>query len=434
MKKYVSIFTALLISSAIRAQAQTETWSYSDCVEYAREHNISLKKSRLAEETSAYNLDEAKAQWQPSLDFSTSHNLSNYPWKKGNKNLYNSNYGLNAEWTVWNGGQRENTIKRNKLQTEIDRLSTTTAMRSIETELLQVYLNILYAKESIGIYEESTALSKKQADRAEQLMLAGRLSKVDYAQLTSQYEQDMYALVNAKGTYNTRRMELKKLLELGIDSDIELQEVQWDNEKILTDLPSIDESYKLAIATDTYIKGLELEKKGSEIDIEIAKASGKPQLSLNAGIGTGYFAPGGNFKSGLKQEWNENIGLTIAIPILNNKKTSTAVAKAKVQRLDAQLDIEQRNTDLAQAVENWYIDTRSSQSRYTAAMQQLSAAELSNELTNEQFNLGLVNTVELMTAHNNLVEAQHTLLQAKYMSILGHKMIEFYRTATITLP
>ncbi len=431
MKCY-SITTALLVSISFATNART--WSYNDCVEYAREHNISLQKSRLTEETSAYNLEEAQAQWQPSLDFSTSHNLSNYPWKDGNKNSYGSNYGLNAGWTVWNGGLRENTIKRNKLQTEIDRLNTSTVMRTIETDLLQVYLNILYAKESISIYEESAELSKKQAERAEQLMQAGRLSRVDYAQLASQYEQDKYALVNAKGIYDTRRMELKKLLELGIDSDIELQDVVWDKDRILKELPSIDESYKLAIHTDTHIKGLELEKEGSDIDIRIAKASGMPQISLNAGIGTGYYSPGTSFMSGLKQAWNENIGISLAIPILDNKKTGTAVAKAKVQRLDAMIDIEQRYTDLAQSVESWYIDTKSYQSRFIAAEQQLVAAELSNELTSEQFSLGLVNTIELMTTHNNLVEARHTLLQTKYMAILGHKMIEFYRTGAVTLP
>ena len=101
--------------------------------------------------------------------------------------------------------------------------------------------------------------------------------------------------------------------------------------------------------------------------------------------------------------------------------------------LDAQLDIDQRHTELAQSVENWYIDTRSAQSRYTAAGEQLKSAELTNELTNEQFSLGLVNPVELMTAHNDLVEARHTLLQTKYMALLGRKMIEFYRTATVTL-
>lgn len=427
------IITTLLIV-CMAPVAGAETWSYGDCVDYARSHNISLRKSILSEETSSINLDEAKAQWQPTLDFATTHGYTNTPFADGNKNSYSSNYGLNAGWTVWNGGERENTIKRNRLQTQIDRLNTGDIMRTIETDLLQVYFNILYAKESIGIYEEAVKLSEAQAERARGLMEAGRISSVDYAQLNAQYEQDRYNLVNARGTYDTRRMELKKLLELGIDTDIELQDVEWTAEQVLAQLPDMNESYRLATATDLRLQGLQLEIDGSDLDIAIAKASGRPRLSLNAGVGTGYGAPGIGFGTAMKQNLNESIGLTLSVPIFNNKQTKSAVARAKVQKLDAQLDIDQRQTELAQIVENWFIDTRSSQSRYTAAAEQLTSARLSNELTNEKFSLGLVNPVELMTAHNNLVEAQHSLLQAKYMAMLGQKMIEFYRTSTITLP
>lgn len=430
MKHYI-LSTAIMLTATI-ASAQT-SWTYADCVAYAREHNISLQKSRLKEETSAYDLEEAKAQWQPSLDFSTTHTLSNTPWADGNKNSYNSSYGLNAGWTVWNGGLRENTIRQSRLRTEIDRLDTGDIMRTLETDLLQVYMNILYAREAIGIYEEAVKVSEAQADRARQLMEAGKLSKVDYASLNSQYEQDKYSLVNARGTYDTRRMELKQLLELGIDDNISLADVEWTAEQVLAQLPPIDDSYRLALETDLRIRGLEMEKSSSDLDIAIAKAGRLPKISLNAGVGTGYFAPGGAFGTSLKQAWNENIGITLAIPILDNKKTKTAVARAKVTRLGAELDIEKRRTDLAQTVENWYIDTRSAQSRFEAAETQLESAQLTEELTDERFRLGYVNTVELMNAHKAYIEARHTLLQAKYMAMLGQKMIEFYRNAKITL-
>lgn len=411
----------------------TDIWNYSECVAYAKSHNISLQKLRLGEQTSEYNLEEARAQWQPTLDFSTTHGYANMPWANDSKNTYNGQLGLNAGWTIWNGGERENTIKRDKLNTQISRLETEDAMRSLETDLLQVYLNILYARESISIYEEAEKLSGAQADRMRQLMEAGRASKVDYAQLKAQHQQDEYNLVNAQGTYGTRCMELKKLLELGIDKEIRLADIEVSAQDVLAPLPPIEESFQQAVATDLKIKGLVLEEDGAEIDIAIAKASGRPKISLNAGIGTGFYAPGGAFGDQLKQAWSENIGLTLAIPILDNKRTKTAVAKARVQQLNASLDTDQRLTDLAQTVENWYIDTRSAQSRYEAAVLQLESAETSSELTNEQFNLGLVNPIELMTAHNNLVEARQALLQSKYMALLGQKMIEYYRTSTVSL-
>lgn len=425
--------TFLIVAVSLCAAAADDIWNYSECVEYARIHNISLQKLRLSEQTSQYNLEEAEAQWQPSLDFNTTHSYANMPWGAGNKNTYNGQLGLNAGWTVWNGGERENNIKRNKLNTEISNLDTRDALRTLETDILQIYLNILYAREAIAIYEEAEKLSNAQVDRMRQLMEAGRASKVDYAQLKAQHQQDLYNLVNTQGTYDTRRMELKKLLELGIDSKIELADVEITAQQVLASLPPMDESYRLAIINDLKLKGLELEQEGAKIDISIAKASGRPQISLNAGVGTGYYAPGDAFGNQLKQGFGENIGLTLAIPILDNKRTKTAVARAKVQQLNAQLDADQRLTELAQTVENWYIDTRSAQSRFQAAEQQLESAKVSNDLTNEQFNLGLVNPIELMTAHNNLIEARQSLLQAKYMALLGQKMIEYYRTSTVSL-
>lgn len=422
---------ALGLGLAVGLQAQT--WSYSDCVDYARDHNITLQKTRLSELSTQYSLEESKAQWQPSLDFATTHGVTNQPWGVGDKTAYNSSYGFNASWNVWNGGVRENNIKRNRIQLEIDRLNTTETFRSIETDLLQVYLNILYAKESISIYEEASKLSLAQAERGKALMEAGKISKVDYARLNSQYEQDRYSLVNARGTYDTRRMELKQILELGIDADITLADVEWTAQQILASLPPIEQSYQMALATDAQLRGLEKEMEVADVDVDIAKAGRLPNISLNAGVGTGYYAPGSAFGTSLKRALNESLGLTVSVPILDQKKTKTAVAQAKVQQLNTQLDIDKRSNDLAQAVENWYIDTQSAQARYVAAQQQLESAKLTNELTNEQFNLGYVNTVELMSAHNGYTEAQHTLLQSKFMAILGRKMVDFYRDGTVSL-
>ena len=417
----------------ISASASASVWTYDDCVDYALAHNISLQKAVLDERTAAIDLDEAKAQWQPTLDFATTHGYSNTPWGEGAHNSYTSSYGVNAAWTVWNGGQRENTIKRDRVLAEISSLTTQNTVRSLRTDLLQVYINLLYAREAIGIYEEALRLSTARAERSRALMEAGKASRVGYAQLCSQQEQDNYALVNAQSSYDTRRMELKQLLELGINGDIEPADIDWTSEQVLAQLPPIDESYRLAIANDLQLRSLDLQLQRADIDVAIAKAGAMPRIALTAGIGTGYNAPGSAFGSSIKRNLSESLGLTLSIPILDNRKTKAAVARARVQQLDAQLDTDSRNTELARMVETWYIDTRSAQARYSAADRQLLSAQLSAELTDEQFALGLINTVELMTAHNDLTEARRSLLQAKYMAMLGQKMIEYYRTASVSL-
>lgn len=431
MRKIVITLIAL---GSLSGMMQAREWTFNDCVEWAREHNISLRQAVLNEQLSETDESESKGAWQPSLDFSTTHGYSNAPWGNGNKNSYTSDYGFNARWTVWNGGIRENTIKKSELQTAISRLSTVDKFRSIEVDMLAVYINLLYAKESISIYEEAEALSLAQAERARQLMESGRLSRVDYSQLESQHEQDRYALVNAIATYDNRRMELKKLLELGINDSIEVKTLEWTSEEVLASVPPMDESYAMAKAIDVPLQIDELEMKEAELDVKVAKGGRMPTVSLSAGVGTGYFAPGDAFSQQIERSVSESLGLSLSIPIFDNRKTKSAIARANIQRLNSALDRESRETELAQLIESWYVDLRSAQARYVAGEQQVNSTELSNELVNEQFNLGLVNTIELMTAHSNLLEARHSLLQAKYMAILGQKMIEYYRTSNIIMP
>lgn len=420
-----------LIAWSISAAA--EEWTFRQCVDYARTNNISLQQSRLVSETAGLSLEEAKAQWEPTLDFTTRHTVGNSPWSESDKNTYNGTIGFNAAWTAYDGGARSAQIKRSRLDTQIASLETDDVMRTLETDLLRAYLNILYCKESIEIYREAVKLSDVQAERCRQLMEAGRVSRVDYAQLQAQAEQQRYNLSNATGTYDTRRMELKRLLELGIDTDLRLAPVVWTDSQVTDSLPPIAESYTLALHTDKKLEALRLQRDATALDVDIANAQRRPNIAITAGVGTNYFAPGEAVGTQLKQSLNEQIGVALSLPITDGKKAKTAITKAKIQQLNAALDEEARRNDIAQNVEAAYIDLRATQSRFAAAKEQLESARLSAELVDEQFSLGLVNTVELLTAHNNLIEAQHTLLQSRFMAMLDRKLIEFYRTAEINL-
>lgn len=427
---------ALAAASALAASAQVDSvglWTYRQCVDYARANNITLQQSRLSGELANLSLQEAKGQWEPTLDFSTRHTLGNSPWAEGDKSSYSASAGFNASWSAWDGGARSAQVKRNRLDTQIAALQTDDVMRTLETDLLRAYLNLLYCSESIEIYREAVKLSDAQADRSRQLLEAGRASRVDYAQLQADAEQMRYNLANAIGTYESRRVELKDLLELDVDQDIAVAPLHWTDEQVLADLPPLRESCEMAYATDARLQSLRLQRDASSLDIDIARAQGRPDIALTAGVGSNYFAPGDALGTQLKRSFNEQIGLTLSVPILDGKRTKVAVAKAKIQQLNAILDEEARLEDVAKSVESAYIDLRSSQQRFLAAKQQLASAQLSSDLVNEQFNLGLVNTVELLNAHNNLIEAQHTLLQARFMAMLDRKLIEFYRTAEINL-
>ncbi|MCH4156818.1 MAG: TolC family protein [Muribaculaceae bacterium] len=444
--KHVLLFGLMMASiSPIWADGSTlassdslpAAWSYSDCVNYARSHNIKLQQSVLTRKSSAYDTEAAKAQLFPTLEAATTQSYTNYPSPQtGNySNNYNGSYGLNAGWTLYDGSKRSNTIKKSQLQEQINDLSIDEINNNLETEILSDYLQILYAKESIDIAEKTMEISKAQKDRAYQLMKAGKTSRVDYTQLESQYQADLYSVVEAKSNYDSKKMALKQLLELGIGYDLNLDNLTFTDAQVLQSLPDKTAVYNTALGWMPSFKSNQLQQNMSDLNVNIAKSTAYPQITLNGSVGTSNASHTGyNFGDQLKNGLHEQIGVTLSVPIFDQKTTKTNVAKAQIDKLNAQLDYHDLANTLSQNVESAYIDARSAQAKYLSGKESVKSAALNDELTNEQFKIGLVNTLELLTSHNKLLTAQQELLQSKYMAILNIKMLDYYQNKPITLP
>ena len=108
------------------------------------------------------------------------------------------------------------------------------------------------------------------------------------------------------------------------------------------------------------------------------------------------------------------------------RETKSAVEKAKIQRESRQLDLTNAQKELYRTIETMWLDASSAQQQFVAADAKLKSSQSSYELVNEQFKLGMKNTVELLTEKNNLMSAQQERVQAKYMAILNRVLLEFY--------
>ncbi len=441
-KKLFVAAAVATVGLAARAQLAADSlalpavWSYSACVDYAKSHNISLQQSKLTQQSGLVDLEAARAQWFPSLSFSTSQGFTNYPRPADGlkSNSYSGSYGLNAGWTIYNGGKRENTIKRNELSNEVNSLAVEAIHNNLETEILVCYLQILYARDAIAIARQTCEVSRAQKERAEQLMQAGRMSRVDYVQLESQLLNDEYNVVSAEATYNSRRLELKKLLELGIDTEMQLPELNFDDSAVLQPIPAKADVYAAAIAWLPEVQSLGIEGEMSDLDVKIARAGYALTITLNGSVGTGNGSGTGySFGNQLLNGLNEHIGVTLSVPILDNKTNKSNVAKARIDKLNTSLRLQSKLNEVAQSVESYHIEAQNAQAKYLSGKKQLESAQLTDELTNEQFRLGLVNTLDLLSSHNALLNARQELLQAKYMAILNLKMLDFYRNRGISL-
>lgn len=167
--------------------------------------------------------------------------------------------------------------------------------------------------------------------------------------------------------------------------------------------------------------------------MKIAKAGNKPTISLSGGIGSDYNSGGSAWGTQMGHNFNENIGVNISIPIFDGNSTKRAVAKAKLAEMEYDLTKKTLLDDLSQTIESLYIDATNAKAKYDSGLIQLESTRLTDDLVNRQFELGLVNPQELLSAHNNLLNAKLELLQSKYMAILANKTINYYATKEVVM-
>lgn len=306
-------------------------------------------------------------------------------------------------------------------------------VRNLRLSILQSYLNILYARESVAIAKKTLEVSDSQLQRARRLEESGRTSKVEASQIESQNASDRYSLVQAEGNLATAVTALKNVLALGLDYDLNIADITLDGKDVNLPLPSKEETFRNAVAWLPGIKSNDLSKEIYDNDIKIAKAGRMPTISLSGGVGTGYNSGGRNWTYQMGRGFNENASLLLSVPIYDGNATKRAVAKARIASLEYEIDRQELLDDLSQTIDNLYVESENSRSRYESGLKQLEAAEMTAELVDRQFDLGLVNPLELLTAHNDLLNARLAVLQSKFMAILSDKTIMYYATANVSL-
>lgn len=447
MKQQSLLFTALLTSALSLSAQEDKQWTLEDCINYALEKNIQLQQNKISLQESEEDVKEAKAALFPSLSFSTGHNVVNRPYQENSstvsgteiissdsKTTYSGNYGLNAQWTLWNGNQRLNNIKQQKTNREIAQLTVAETENMLKEQIAQLFIQILYADESIAINKGTVEVSRATYERAQELFKEGSISKADLAQLEAQLSNDEYQLVTSESTLRNYKLQLKQLLELDNTKEMSLVLPHISDEHVMELLPSQTDVYQTALATRPEIKSSKLDIDNAKLAISSAKAGYMPTISLSASTSsTTNSSSSNNWTQQMKYGWNNMIGLSLSLPIFDQRQTKTSIRKARLQYDTTQLNLINAQKELYSTIESLYLDALNAQQQYVAAETKLKSSQTSFDMVSEQFNLGMKNTVELLTEKNNLLSAQQQRIQAKYMAILNRTLLNFYASQEIEL-
>lgn len=438
MKRIKTILFVIAISLPTLLLAQNDTtnttWSLNDCIDYALEQNIQVRQSILSNLSNEVNKEQAEAQLLPSLNASARQNFS---WSKiedvttGESSFEGSNsrsMSLNSSITIYNGLRLKNLIKQAELDLQAGIYDSETIKESITISILNAFLNVVAYEENVKNAQSQIEATNDQLVLSEARLQSGIISKSDYLQVKSQLATEKLSLANAQSQYAISKINLMQLMELPVDENFSIERPAIDkniNQKLT---PKAAEIYAVALGIKPQIKSAEYQKESAALNEKIARGNYYPSISANAGLSSGFSSSMGQ----LGDQVTPTVGLSVSIPIFQNKQVKSSVANAKINFQNAELSELNTKNELRKDIEQACVDVTSAQIQYEASLESYNSYQESYALAEEKFNNGLINSVDFLFEKTNLITAESDLLQSKYNLIFSYKILDYYQGIPIT--
>lgn len=426
---------SLLLTTGLSIQAQ-EIWDLKRCIDYAIEHNLSIKQQEDIQQQNEIEVSTAKWNRLPNLNGGVSHSFNfgrSIQADNTYKSLNTQNTGLNLSTSVplFTGMQLTNNIALAKLNLKAAVEDLNKAKEDISIQVTSNYLQVLFNKELSKIAHEQVILSKEILSQKEAFFTNKKISKADLYEAKSRVAQDELSAVQAENNYKLSLLDLSQLLELPNPDEFEIVVPETDTLVNADILMSPVDIYAEAIAVKPAVKAAQYRLEGAQKNIRIAQSAYYPQLSLSAGLSTNYYnvsgRENGHFGAQLRDNFSQYIGFSLSVPIFNRFATRNRVRNARIQQHSFNLQLEEVKKNLYKEIQQAYYNAINASTQYASSRTANQAAQLSFNLMKEKYIVGKANSTEYNEARTIWMKAISDFIQAKYDYLFRCKILDFYR-------
>lgn len=445
MKKLITVILLLIAGLTCKLSAQEMKWTLEDCIEYALENNIGLRRQALQTETAEINFLKSRMDILPDLNFGSDARLgfgrsidpvTNLITFK--QNLSNS-YSLNSNILVFNGFATMNTMAANKFMVKAGLEAEKVARNTLVVQIMGQYYQVLYAKGLEEAARMQLDLSEKQLFRISKMVETGKEAVARQYEIESQVSGDRLTFTIARNSASQAVTVLKQMLQLepGVAFDILLPDL---NNILITDSGfDTDSIFALASEVLPRLKAIEYELRASTKQVAAARGTLAPNLSVGGAIYTGYYKVIGedatdqaSFRSQMKNNNSQALYLSLNVPIFNNYSAGRNIRLAKVRKVDTELRLELERNNLYTQIEDASLNYTRGREEYLAAEANLTFNKKSFNAVEKKFESGLVDVTDYSAAKTTLFSAETEALRTKLQLLIRKLTIQFYSTGEYT--
>ncbi|MGZ8550357.1 MAG: TolC family protein [Chitinophagaceae bacterium] len=463
-----NFIVVLLTVVSMQSNAQT-TMTLKDCVETGIANNFDVQQRQLQAQSDEANWKQSKLNMFPDLNANAGHSFNQgrsidpFTNSPVTQSFNSSNYSVSSGVVLFNGLAIQNSIKQNSLTSQASKMDWQQEKDNLTINIILAYLQVLSNTDQLVQAKNQANLSSQQVERLDILNNQGAIKPSDLSDLKGQYAGDQLSIITIQNSLETAKISLCQLMNIPYKKDMVLERIDPES-FAATYEDSPGKIYQTALEQLALVKAAELRKQSAAKAIKVARGQLFPTLSFNGSAFTSYSSVamqsqyinttdntsndyvivGGtptpviykqdnfniskiNYNDQLNNNLYTSFGFNLRIPIFNSLQQRNRIRQAKINYKSTELSANTTRTQLSQAIDQAYINMNTAADRYKTIMEQVSAFDESFRAAGIRFNSGVGNSIDYLTAKNNLDRANINLIIAKYDYVLRTKILDYYQ-------
>lgn len=430
-----TLFALILSTVVITVNAQNPTGeplrlTLEGCLNYAFDNNYNRESVILTEEARQDSYEQSKKERLPDLSASLSETLGH---NQANSSSWDGNYNLNSSITLYQGGNINQTIRKNKLMAEQASYQTKQYDNDLTIQILQSFLTVLGNEELLKYQQSLLTASEEQVKQGKQRFEVGEILESDFLLLESQWATDKNNITETTINRDNSLSALKSLLSINPMQPLEIVYPDGDAVELMYNLPTEEYTLERSLITMPDMKISQYNVEIAEAGLRVSKSGYSPTISLNGSMGTGHMNNFSGYGNQLSDRFNAQVGISVSVPLFNKGRTKSNVNQSKIALVQAEFDRKQTELNLQQNILQEYRNVVSAASKYEASKVKEKAYASSFDAYRAKYETGSITTVELLQQQNNYVSAMNDYIQNKYGFMLKRKILDVYMGERITM-
>ncbi|MGE9314298.1 TolC family protein [Niabella sp. CJ426] len=437
------------------------------CIDTGIQNNFDVEQRRISEQSEQLDYKQAKLSLLPDLNGNAGHGFNQgrsidpFTNSPVTQSFNSSNFSLSSGLVLFSGLSRMNNIKRADLGRKAAQMELQQEKDNLAINIILAYLQVLSLNEQAHLVADQARLSAQQVERLDILNKEGAIKPSELSDLKGQFANDRLTITDNKNNLGNARLSLFRLMNITYDSTIIFEEINSDFS--VADNRSSNSIYQSALQQLALVKAVDLRILSSIKSVQVARGALWPTLSLGGNAYTQYssvarqnlvqnpsfnqtedyvaingqqypvFVKKDNYLSSpipygtqLNNNLNSSLSLTLSIPIFNAFQQRTKIKQAQLEVKRKATIAADTKRQLQQEIDVAALNMQTAVEKYQTLLQQVAAYKESFDAAEARFTEGVGNSIDYLTAKNNVDRANRNLVNARYDYILRLKILDFY--------